>query len=178
MHVGSVTLCAPDETGWYCVQIDGLGEGGCGAWFETQPTFGFASRPVDRDASGSCNVLYSFDGSAWVGHDRRYTAKCPTLTQGSSVHWCADGSCVLLDAVAHEVEIRHFSGTTIKATAAGVEITGNGGVLDFVAQAAKVDKALADLAVHVHGSGTGPTTPPSPPYMAPTSVAATTLRCE
>jgi hypothetical protein len=179
-RMGVIATSASDEKQWYGLNFVGFGDAPGLSSKEYQPHFGFAARPVDADADGvGCNGLFTNSGGfSWLAHDPRYNAKCPELSQGSSVHWCADGSHVLLDAVTGEITVKHFAGTKIVITATGITITGAGGTLDYVAQAAKVDKALADLAVHTHGSGVGPTTPPSPPYLAPASVACTTLRTE
>lgn len=179
LRMAVVSTSAADEKSWYGINPIGFGDNAGLSSREYQPPFGFASRPVDFSDGIGCNCLVSNDGGfAWLGHDPRYSDKCPALTQGSSAQWCADGSYVLVDAVTHEITIEHYTGTKIVANAQGVSITGNGGALDYVALASKVDRALADLAAHTHGTGVGPTTPPSPPYVAPQSVACSTLRTE
>ena len=101
--VGTCSLVAKDDAGWYGVQPESLGSETAGlSGFEMQPTFGFASRPVDKDGAGACTALLGYlgsrDGFAWVGHDPRYSAKCPPLTQGSSAQWNSSGAFSLLDS--------------------------------------------------------------------------------
>jgi hypothetical protein len=101
--LGTVVHTAYDDAGWIGVRVDGFGEEESGLGdSELQTQFGFTSRPVDRDANGGCETLYSHSGNsesfAYLGKDARYIAKCPPLTQGSSVHWNSSGAFHLLDA--------------------------------------------------------------------------------
>jgi phage gp45-like len=109
--LGTVVHSALDDADWLGIRIDGFGdeESGLGD-SELQTPFGFTSRPVDRDDNGGCDVLYAHAGNsesfAWIGTDRRYSAKCPELSQGSSVVWNSAGQYVLLDVAAETTTIK------------------------------------------------------------------------
>lgn len=102
-------VSAISDGGWYGVQPTGFGgdDAGLGA-YDYQPQFGFASRPVDasRESDGTpvgCLMwridIGSTGGFAWLGHDTRYNAKCPPLSQGSCAQWNSHGAFSLLDTV-------------------------------------------------------------------------------
>jgi len=104
--IGTVVHTAYDDEGWLGVRIDGFGEEDAGLGdSELQTPFGFTSRPVDQTAEGGCDATYAHAGNsesfAWFGTDRRYSAKCPPLYQGSSAHWASDGQFLLLDTEKH-----------------------------------------------------------------------------
>lgn len=105
--VATAACCEQDEFGWYGVQCDSFADKGAAldSWF--QPSYGFAARPVDAtfDAEGNvdegCQVIKAGSGRtktiAWLGHDTRYSDKCPPLTKGSCAQWNAKGAFSLLD---------------------------------------------------------------------------------
>lgn len=105
--VATAVCCEQDEFGWYGVQCDSFAEKGSALDSCYQPSYGFAARPVDAtfDAEGNvdegCQVIKAGSGRtkalAWLGHDTRYSDKCPPLTKGSCAQWNAKGAFSLLD---------------------------------------------------------------------------------
>lgn len=127
--VGTAVHCAYDDQGWLAVRLDGFGDEEAGlADSELQTQFGFTSRPVDRSDAGGCDVLYAHAGNsesfAWFGVDRRYSAKCPPLYQGSSTHWASDGQFLLLDTEKHTTTLYVPRGSLAHAITIGEDSNG------------------------------------------------------
>jgi hypothetical protein len=127
--LGTVVHSALDDAGWLGIRIDGFGdeESGLGD-SELQTPFGFTSRPVDRDDNGGCDVLYAHAGNsesfAWIGTDRRYSAKCPPLYQGSSAHWSSTGQFLLLDTEKHTATLYVPRGSVAHVVTVGEDSAG------------------------------------------------------
>jgi hypothetical protein len=101
LRFGQISYVATDEKSWYGVHFYGFSPDSSLPQVEFQPNFGFAARPVDATNGTGCNGFYSLDGEfAWLGHDARFTDKCPPLTPGSAAMWNSDGSYQVLDAEA------------------------------------------------------------------------------
>jgi hypothetical protein len=102
-----LVVSAPTDDGWYGVQEKGFGGDKAGlGYLNFQPPFGFVSRPLDAtiETDGTpvgCTQFIARLGRAggfsWLGHDPRYTDKCPPVTRGSSAQWNAKGAYVLLE---------------------------------------------------------------------------------
>lgn len=65
---------------------------------ELSHSYGFASRPVDKDASGSaCGAYYAVEGSQgymWLANDGRYQSLLPEIKQGESFQYGPTGNFV------------------------------------------------------------------------------------
>lgn len=178
IRLGQISLTASDSKGWYGVHFFGPSKASSLKHVELQANFGFAARPVDAKDGYGCNGFYSLDGEfAWLGHDARFTDKCPALTQGSSAQWNSEGAYALLDTETktwklhvprasgeHEITVgeingeevivvRHSGGAVAKITAQKVLVTGAelhvGENAKLLAIAEKVDKAIANIQRHV-----------------------------
>lgn len=186
---------AADAKGWYGLHFVGFGgnDGEDAGLFqqEYQPPYGFAARPVDASGSGSsrvgCNGFFSLDGDfAWLGHDPRYSDKCPTLEEGDVALWNKLGAHVHLDAKNDKIVVTHHGGAVVEITAAKVTVTGAtveiGSGAVTVALSTKTDQELTAIytwaSTHTHGTGVGPSSPPIQPPTQPQSVACQKLLTE
>jgi hypothetical protein len=130
--IGTIAHTAYDDAGWIGVRMQGYAETESDAGLgdsELQTQFGFTSRPVDRTAAGGCESLYASAGNsesfAFLGKDARYTAQCPPLYQGSSVHWASDGQFILLDTEKHTSTWYVLRGSVAHVITVGEDANGN-----------------------------------------------------
>ena len=132
-----------DSNGFLGVQVDPYGDENAGtAPIPLFQPIGITSRPAEpADASTGTPVIVGTDGAsclAWCGLDRKVQAKLPTLTEGSTCVYAANGAYILLDADAGTISIVHASsdGTTsstitidnsgsITITGGTITLTGN-----------------------------------------------------
>lgn len=64
---------------------------------EVSHPYGFASRPVDKDADGACGAYYAVDGAqgfAWLANDGRIQSKLPEMLPGESFQYGVTGCFV------------------------------------------------------------------------------------
>jgi hypothetical protein len=106
--ISIVVYGGPDQNGWYGVQVDAFGGKQAGAApIELQHQYGFASWPLDADVDADGNIAAGCqavtmrsgrtDAFAILGHDSRYSDKCPPASKGSSAVWNARGDNFVLD---------------------------------------------------------------------------------
>lgn len=107
-EISLVVTSGKDQNGWYGVQVEGYGGKDSGASpLEMQSPFGFTSWPLDADidpdgnVSAGCHAVTlrrgRADGVAVLGHDPRFSDKCPPGSKGSSALWNARGDNWLID---------------------------------------------------------------------------------
>lgn len=193
LRIGQISYCASDSKSWYGLHFVGFGgTDGSDAGLpqqEFQPPYGFAARPDDASSDGvGCNGFFSVSGDfAWLGHDPRYTSKCPALESGDVTLWNKNGTHIKLKASGDEIQIVNSGGATITVTGTDVTITGanvtvGGAGAKLVALAPLTDQELQTiyqwLSTHTHGTGVGPSSPPITPPQPPNSVACAKTKTE
>lgn len=118
------------------------------------------------------------------------TAKLHFQPDGSVVLSGPTGAAVTLDATGARVVVADPNGNTVTMDSAGVVVDASGGTVNVTASQVNLkggtvnigdpapfsavlgEKLMTWLASHVHGSGTGPT---SPPVVPPTNLLSTTI---
>lgn len=97
LRFGPIATVAADENGWFGAHFVGFGDSAL-RQVEWQTPYGCGALPVDGTETEACNGFFSLDGEfAWLGHDARYSSKCPLTHGGDAALWTYRGQHLYLD---------------------------------------------------------------------------------